>query len=152
MLFSLFQQCLQSCVTYKVKSPLRCIFKSRGSAQSRAAVNSNFHIWINTIGWLCSCKDCFTHILREREGRGEKGIGFNDFMALSIPSLPLFFKRNKYVKLETKFTNLSVCIQPSFLSKPVTSSGIQSSKEPHSGCGIKHVGKKKVITLFAVMP
>lgn len=45
-------------------------------------------------------------------GLGErKGIGFNDFMALSIPSLPFFFKRNKYIKLETKFTDLSVCIK-----------------------------------------
>ena len=76
-----------------------------------AAVNTNFHTWINTIGWLCSGKDCFTHILRKRESWGErKGIGFNDFTALSIPSLPLFFKRNKYVKLEIKFMKLSVCI------------------------------------------
>lgn len=39
---------------YKVKSPSRCVFKSRASAQSRAAVNTNFHTWINSPGWLCS--------------------------------------------------------------------------------------------------
>lgn len=109
-----FSQSLQSSVMYKVKSPIRCIFKA-GEVHGAAVVNTNFHTWINTIGWLCSCKDRFTHILRETVGRGErKGIGFNDFMAPSIPSLPLFFKGNKYIQLEIKFTKLSVCIQPHF--------------------------------------
>lgn len=93
---------------YKVKSPSCCIFKSRGSAQSRPAVNTNFHIWINTTGWLCSGRRGSPRTPAQREGGQRKGIGFNDFMALSIPSLPLFFKGNKYVKLETEFTNLPV--------------------------------------------
>lgn len=107
-------KCLLSCVLCRVKSPLRCVFKSRGSAPSSSSSQYQFPHLDRYHRRAQELRRLFHTHSPEREGWGErKGIGFNDFMAPRIPSLPLFFKRNKYIKLETKFTDLSVCIKSS---------------------------------------